>query len=341
MATSTNLGGFKALKNVDRISLSFPYETGHSPAELFQVITEEKINLLFITCIHDIFSWSFNIVVDSINAKRISEIIEKNFGKIYAHDKKRAILSVFPHKKKPEITGLFFEVFAQEKVASDALANSSSAISVVLKEKFLNKASNALFGPFSFSAYRTPPDWKLAQTGKEQLYKEVIASYQEQSPKVYSLDYYDGQEFLHIKLKRRDVGRLGVAFKEFARLGLENLTFLATGPCSEKNKEVLALSLPNSDGISCEDIIKDIAPETEVRSISPTITFSMTGPHFGDRYGIACELLNAFEKKGVDLIALNCTIASITGVVPFSQLEWAIQAIKGHFEVPSIIKKES
>ena len=137
------------------------------------------------------------------------------------------------------------------------------------------------------------------------------------------------------------MGRLGVALKELARLGLKNLTFLATGPCAEKDKEVLTLSLPNSYGISCTDIIKEIAPETEAISISPAITLSMTGPHFGDRYGIASELLNSFEKKGVNLLALNCTIASITGVVPFSQLEWAIQAIKGHFEVPSIIKKES
>ena len=58
---------------------------------------------------------------------------------------------------------------------------------------------------------------------------------------------------------------------------------------------------------------------------------SIFGPHFGDRYGIASELLHAIEESGVDLLALNCTIASIIGVVPSHQIKSAIQAIQGCF----------
>jgi hypothetical protein len=66
----------------------------------------------------------------------------------------------------------------------------------------------------------------------------------------------------------------------------------------------------------------------------------MNGPHFGDRYGIASELLTVFENSRIDLLGLCCTIASITGVVHSHQLETTIQSIQSCFEVPSVIKKD-
>jgi hypothetical protein len=65
----------------------------------------------------------------------------------------------------------------------------------------------------------------------------------------------------------------------------------------------------------------------------------MNGPHFGDRYGIARELIDALMEKGIDLLGLSCTIASITGIIPSSQSELTFPAILKRFEVPSIIKK--
>jgi len=88
-------------------------------------------------------------------------------------------------------------------------------------------------------------------------------------------------------------------------------------------------------------MIKEKAPDMDTTRISPVATFSMNGPHFGDRYGIASELLNAFEGNSVHLLGLNCTIASITGVVPAEQIDSTIQAIQTCFEVPSMMNKGS
>jgi aspartokinase len=68
--------------------------------------------------------------------------------------------------------------------------------------------------------------------------------------------------------------------------------------------------------------------------------FSMTGPHFGDRYGIASELLNSLNRAGIELTAMTCTMASVRGVVHTHQIESAIQAIKSRFEVPAVTKKD-
>ena len=279
-----------------------------------------------------------NILAESPDAMRLSRLIEENFEKKSTPSPKSVILSIFPHKRNPEITGTLFEAFSREGVEPEAMANSPSAISVVLKEDALNKASSALFGPFSFSAYRTPEDWKLTQKGKEQLYKEVVASYQEQRPKVYGLEYQDRQELVRVKLNSRNLGDFGISFKKFSSLGLR-LTFLATDPCEEEEMEKVVFCLPSAEDDSHGEIMSEIPSWIDTGSIDPVATFSMNGPHFGDRYGIVTELLTSFEKNGIDLLGLSCTIASITGAVPSPHLKTAIQAIQACFDVPTVIEK--
>jgi aspartokinase len=340
MTPQARLGGFKILKDVVRISIISPTQTEDFPAQLLQTIAEAKINLPYITVVNDGGSWGLNIMVNSVHQSRTSQLIEQKFGKIFTNAAESAVLSIFPHRSDPIITGSLLEVLDQAGIDPDGYANSPSAISTVLKRGMVKKASNALFGPFSFSAYRTPADWKLAQKGKEQLYKEVVASYQEKRPKVYGLEYQEEREFLRIELKRGQMGPVGTAVKALARLGLY-LTFLATSPSQEKGKEKLFICLPISESHSNREILSDKSPGMEMETISPVATFAMNGPHFGDRYGIVSELLRAFKERDVDLMALNCTIASIIGVVPSPHIQSAIQAIQGCFEVPTVTKKEN
>lgn len=338
MSAPEKLGGFKVLKDVALISLFSPKQTKGPPSRFFSFLADEKINLPYVTCVFDDHAWGLNIAVESGDADKALGLIEEPFEKKSTHRPDSAILSIFPHKKNPEITGSLFEAFGREGVNANALANSPSAISIVLNENVLNKASNALFGPFSFSAYRTPADWKLAQKGKEQLYKEVVASFQEQRPKVYGLEYQDNQEFLRVKLNTQGIGDFGTSFKEFARLGL-NLTFLATSPCKEEGKEKVAFCLPVTENNSYIEIMNGMAPRADTQTLAPVSTFAMNGPHFGDRYGIVSELLISLEKGSVDLLGLSCTIASITGVVPSSHIKSAIEAVKGCFDIPSVIER--
>jgi len=51
-------------------------------------------------------------------------------------------------------------------------------------------------------------------------------------------------------------------------------------------------------------------------------------------------LMESLVLRQVDLLALSCTIASITGVVPRHQFEPTLEAIQESFEVPSVTKRE-
>ena len=339
MADPEKLGGFKVLKEASLISPHPFAPDGPLPVTLFRVLAAHEINLSFVTCLPEKGGrWRINMVVDfkDLNAasRLLAEILPQSPEKISG----TAVLSVFPHRKKPAITGALFEAFSREGIHPKAITHSPSAISAVIREDHLLQASSALFGPFAFGAYRTPADWKLAQKGKEKRYKEVVASYQEKRPKVYGLEYQDRQELLRMRLEASRMESLGPAFKAASLKKLE-FTFLAVTRLQEKMNAVslcLPLTRKGSTGASIALNVGTSGIERDV----PVGTFSMNGPHFGDRYGIIRDLLTALETAGIDLLGLSCTIASITGVVPSSQLSRTIDAIRNCFDVPSVLRRD-
>jgi aspartokinase len=337
MTAQAALGGFKILKNVTRIAVVS--EGNGFPGDLFRTIAEEKINLPYVTLVSEERFWGLNIVAEAADEERICRLIREKYGTIFSVVPRSAVLSVFPHRRNPEISARLFEAFEQQSLEPDALANSPSTISIVLKQDLIDSASHALFEPFTFSAYQTPEDWKLAQQGKEKLYKEVVASYQEKKPKVYGLDFYEGQHLLHIKMNRTKITHVGASFRGFTRLGL-TLTFLATSPSAGQDREILAFSLPASQGEAYGKVLKRIAPEIEFRETPSVTIFSMNGPHFGDRYGIVSEVLMSLRSRQVAPLALSCTIASVTGVVRRDQFEAALHALRQGFEVPSVTQRD-
>ena len=337
MTAQAALGGFKILKNVTRVSIVS--EGKGFPEELFRTIAEEKINLPYVTLVSEERFWGLNLVAEATEEQRLSRLIQEKFGKVFSVVPRSAVLSVFPHRRNPEISARLFEAFEQQSLEPDALANSPSTISIVLKQDLIDSASHALFQPFTFSAYQTPEDWKLAQEGKEKLYKEVVASYQEKKPKVYGLEFYEGQHLFQIKMNRTKITSVGASFRGFTRLGL-HLTFLASSPSFSQGREVLAFSLPASEGEAYGRVLKRIAPDIEFRETPPVTIFSMNGPHFGDRYGIVSDLFGSLDARQVNLLALSCTIASVTGVVPRDQFDSALKAIQERFEVPSVTQRE-
>lgn len=342
MATSVKLGGFKVLKDIvwfEFVSLKEGKKKTSFPAEFCRIIARDRINLLYFTSLPDDRSWGLSFAVESSLEGNILTLVERSFGIPLNRKCESVILSIFPHKGDPRITGLLLNALAAQGLEPGALANSPAAVSVVLDKRSLNRASNALFGPFKFSAYRTPDDWKLAQKGKETLYKEVVATYQERRPKVYGLRYRENQELLHFGFNRGEIQQFGGLLNEFGRVGAF-LSFIGTGPCIGKGRENIVFCLSRSGNKSLRRIIRRCMPGMQTETSFPVTAFSMTGPHFGDRYGIACDLLSCLERAEVEVLGLNCSIASIKGVVSSDQTTRAIEAIQSCFEVPALIQKK-
>lgn len=338
MTPSTRLGGFKILRDVVWISLIQPVRDESTPADIFRSLANGQVNLPFLTCGKEDLAWGLNIVVPSSESQNAANLLQEHSASSFVRQARGSILSIFPHKSDPEVTASLLNVLGTEGVEPDALANSNSAVSAVLKDESVSRITQALFRPFRFSAYRTPADWKLAEKGKEKLYKEVVASYQEKKPKVYGLEWRDGQELFRVKLNKHNLCEVGTAFRELSRQGIV-LTFLITSPTREKGEAMLSLALPHSKKQHYRKVLEDLSTGNVIETASPVAHFAMNGPHFGDRYGIASELLTAIDSAHIELLGLSCSIASITGIVPAEQIHDAVQAVKGCFEIPSVWKR--
>ena len=326
------------MDDVVRISMGFKHSPGFPPSRIINLISRERINIIYLSYVQKESNCYLTLAISSRDKHFLSHII-KSWPDHSLYDcAEGVILSVFPHRKKPEIVGSLLEIFGREKIEVKALTNSPSAISVILDRPLLNKASQALFEPFTFSSYRSPADWKLAQKGKEALYREVVASYQEQRPKVYGLEYHDQQEFIRLGVNSGSAAKIGRAFRIYADLNLF-LTFLSITPRDENGGGLTAFCFPAHDPPSSLETLKKTGLKTDLSAIDPVTVFSMNGPHFGDRYGIAGEIMESLESGQIELLGLNCTISSVTGVVSSHHFEPALTLIRSRFEVPSITRK--
>ncbi|MFC1891930.1 hypothetical protein ACFLZT_06010 [Thermodesulfobacteriota bacterium] len=339
MTSTIKLGGFKVLKDVDFFSIGMHLKPKKNPARFCRLLARKEINLSYLTCLKNGQDWGLNFVADKGCSQDILNIIEENSGKIIRQVPDTAILSIFPHSRNPEIAGRLFVSFGNQGLIPSGIGTSSSAVSIVLKKESLDIARDALFKTFSFSSYRTPEDWTLAQKGREELYKEVVANYREAMPKVYGVEYHDLQQLIKIESKKDTIKSIGKSLIDFAGLG-QKLTFSANGPGSAEGHDILTFCLPLSDEHSAGDILKKTVRDTKIDIISPVSIFAMNGPHFGDRYGISSRFLTAFQSSKVDVLGLSCTIASLTIVVNSEQKDLALSTIQKCFKVPSIIKRD-
>ena len=338
MVLPERLGGFKILKDVRWTSVVPRMGRKVFAGDVCKRFSEEKINLSLLTCGSGNVSPAMRFGVDAPYAEKAVQIIRTRFPDVVSEQKDAQVLSVFPHRNNPEITGALLRILIQRKIPPLALLNSPSAISIVLEREHVEKTASALFEPFRFSAYQTPADWKLAQKGKEQLYKEVIAAYQEKKPKVYALEWYGDQILVQAKLLFTDLAVVAEAFSEPAPLKIF-LTFFALSPAYGTDLYDLLFCLPISAAGHMECMHAQLSREAEML-LSPVAFFSMNGPHFGDRYGIAENLYAALIQSGVQVLGLNCSIASISGIVPSRQISAAIRAIEARFDVPSVIRRD-
>lgn len=331
------LGGFKILKDVVWTAMAEARGTTDLLMGLCRKAARERINIVFLSLAKSPDGLGMILAVEAEKNPPFRAAVE-GFNAVAKHPLPTGVvLSIFPHRTKPEVAGRLLESLGKAGVYPPAFASSASAVSALIPEHITPVATGALFTSFSFSAYRTPEDWKLAQEGKERLYREVVASYQEKSPKVYSLDWMEPLVLMKVRMAPEGLASAGAAFKHFASMGIP-LSFLVSAPDAHE-RSILCFCLPGSDPVAYADILSRHLPEASISWTEPAALFSMNGPHFGDRHGLAAQLMEALSRAGIELLAMGCAIASISGVVPSPQGERATEAICTCFEVPTVNRK--
>ncbi len=319
------LDGCKILKNIRWFHLTGQGNT-KKLLSMFQQISKRKINLIFVNCLLG-SNIHLNIGIDL----ECDFGLDEGFKKAGFSDfsKKEAILlSVFPHKNSPTITGKILGIYSSSDPKEVVFINSFSAISIVCCKSTSKQIIKSLVKDFKFK--RPIEDWCRVQREQRHLYREVVASYQEKKPKVYFLEYRTNQHLIELHFcSDNTVSYLTKVLVNSN--GNQVISFLSSSP--KKRGSVLMVSVSNSE------FDFSILHQQGISLHTDMSVFCMNGPHFGDRYGIAELIFKAVDEADVQVAGISCSTNSIVGVLKSRDIEKLISYLKDYFEIPSIIKK--
>ena len=241
-----------------------------------------------------------------------------------------SILSVFPHEQRPQVVGVLLQVLARKEITLQGMASSPSAVSTIVSTAETEAAIDTFFEAFKFPAYRSPSDWYAAYEGKEHLLKKIIASYQEKVIRIYDIVQQSDLDLWSLTVAQSDLGDLGAALITLGQSEIR-MVFVIALPSLE-NRLSFSFCLPEGGEAQIREVFSSHLGNTALTCHSQVAALYIHGPHFGDRYGIAHALVKALESKGVSLLALGCTVSSLSVIVGEQDLDPAVQALEASFQ---------
>jgi hypothetical protein len=161
-----------------------------------------------------------------------------------------------------------------------------------------------------------------------------VATYQEKVIKVYWIIPQSDLDLWGMSIATADIlAGFATALMEMGQLGLA-IPFLVALPGLEGKEFILSFSTARRQpggldhGDDVRRILKSHLPDIWPMRLTPVAGIFLHGPHFGDRYGIAHTLVSALETAHISLLALSCTISSISLIIRQQELA-AAQVILG------------
>jgi aspartokinase len=250
-----------------------------------------------------------------------------------------AVIALYPHDKRPEILGTFILSLARARVVLHGLANSPAAIAVVLSSARVKAVVQQLFEHFHFPGFASPQEFFDAQPPPAELVQQVVATYQEKVIKVYCIVPQSDLDLWGATISSTAILEgFAQALIDLGELGLK-IPFLVASPAWGGKDFFLSFSTSREpsqgdQGSAVRRILERRLPDINPLRLAPVAGIFLHGPHFGDRYGVAATFLQALGKARVPLLALSCTVSSISAVLRQQELGAAMQVLAETFEAP-------
>jgi len=333
------IGGLKILEEGACVVSSSPMGATCLSADICAPLAQREINLTFFTHL----SGDRQVICTAREMGEAAFTLVKSRaspGSELSLQRSTAVLSVYPHDKRPEILGAFIHSLARARVIIHGLAYSPSAISVVLPSGRVKAVVQQLFQHFHFPAFASPEEFFDAQPPPKEMVEQVVATYQEKVIKVYwilplpDLDLWGARVSSTAILEGFaqalfDLGELGVKIPFLvASPGLGGKDFLLSFGAFRPTS-------PADPSSEVKRILQTHLPDLRPARLTPVAGVFLHGPHFGDRYGVVYPFLQALRRAKVSLLALSCTVSSISAILKQHELGAAVQVLEETFEAPS------
>jgi aspartokinase len=335
--TKIKLRGLKLLEGGAQVVSSNPGDHNLLATGICSPLALHKINLTFLThAILDESAGQITAFCTEGSAGRASaSLVETHQSKTPTANFQGdvSILSVFPHDRRPEVTGLLLDALAKKGIHLQGMASSPSAVSSLVSTPETEAAIDTLFEAFEFPAYRSPSDWYAAYEGKEHLLRKIIASYQEKVVRIYDIVQQGELDLWSLVVEQSGLAKLGEALVAMGQRQIR-MPFVI-GLLSADNRLVFNFCFPEEQESQIREIFSSYQGCTPLTRHSQAAALYIHGPHFGDRYGIANILVRALEKGGISLLALGCAVSSISVIIREEDLAAAVQALEATFQKSS------
>lgn len=329
------VGGLKILEEGAGVASSFPAGAPHLMQGICSPLARSRINLTFLSHVAGAFgSEDYTVFCTELAAGMDGFTQVKAYASASGHVSLHAptcIISLYPHDKRSDIKGGFIRALGRARVMVLSLASSPSAISAVLSAHAKERAVERLFSLFQFPTYDTPAEFYAIQPPPEALVREVVAAYQEKVIKIYHLIQQTDLDLWSFSIPSSTLlENLGAALMALGVQGLK-IPFLVALPGPE-DRFVCSFCTATERAEEVERLLEAHIPVIPPERLSPVAALFFHGPHFGDRYGIADTLVKALEGVNVSLVALSCTVSSISLVIRQEDLPAAVQVLTETFE---------
>ena len=250
-----------------------------------------------------------------------------------------SLLAVYPHDKVAKNIGAFIHALAESKTRIFGLASSLSAMTTIIESRRQEKVVNCLFDNFAFTSFATAQEFFTAQEFPEEYVRKAVATYQEKVIKVYWVLPYPDLDLWAASIPSAAILRdIADVLIKFGDLGL-TMPFLIAIPRLRTDELLIAFSTAHPQGAKDQGseirrLLSEHIPGIRPMRLTPVAGIFLHGPHFGDRYGIADTLVEALEQAHVSILALSCTISSISVIIRQQELAPALLILSQKFEGP-------
>jgi aspartokinase len=335
--TKIKLRGLKLLEGGAHVASSSPGDDNLLATGVCSPLARNKINLTFLS--HAFLDQGESCITafctEGSAGPAAASLVEAHHGSAATVNLHGDVstLSVFPHDQRPQVPGVLLRALARKEITLQGMASSPSAVSAIVSTAETEATIDTFFEAFTFPAYRSPSDWYGAYEGKEHLLKKIIASYQEKVIRIYDIVQQSDLDLWSLTVAQADLGDLGAALITLGQSEMRMVFLIALS--SPDNRLSFSFCLPEGEEPQIREVFSSHLGNIALRCHPQVAALYIHGPHFGDRYGIAHALAKALESKGISLLALGCTVSSLSVIVGEQNLDPAVQALEESFQKSS------
>jgi len=229
------------------------------------------------------------------------------------------MVSIYPHHGSITVPGTLLRMLGRAGIGFAHLVSSHALVCMVINTRDQDRVISLVESAFDLPPSHTPYFQEIQEDIScfLQKYPETRAFYVEEKIKTYGIGLTPGLALHRIRCKGRELADAGDYMAGMARAD-KKFYFVSAMPGPQDAYDLFLLTDPGAGTASAEtaDLV------------------SFHGPHFGDRYKILGTAMDCLAARGVPVILVGCTGASISLVVPEGRGQDAKNALAGGFEAP-------